>query len=59
MSFFPTAEKWIADHGFDAYVREHGDALDDMLWSDLHKYVFGFRPRQPHHGWQGGPLSAR
>lgn len=47
MSFFPTAENWIAEHGFEAYVDRYGKDLDDRLWADVHNSAFGFRPRQP------------
>lgn len=47
--FFPTAETFINLNGFDAYLELCSQALDDRLWSDMHKEVFGFRPREAWH----------
>lgn len=44
--WYPTAEAWIAEHGFAAYNEQCGQELDDRLFSDAHKDAFGFRPRE-------------
>lgn len=47
MSILPTLP--ASFFGMRAYHAEMNDWLNAVLWSDLHREVFGFRPKGPEH----------